>query len=532
MQAIEKATDARGHSYAAMMERAGQAVADIVRARFFTEAATVEAATVEAGSAEAAGERGLAGRGVLVLAGPGNNGGDGLVCARHLHEAGVPVFVYLWQRQTAPHQDYQGHFGRLVQLGVPAARAEEDAGLAVLRRELLQCRVVVDALLGTGTNRPIAGLLAELLTTVAAARKPVVAVDCTSGLNCDTGALSPHALVPAVTVTFGFPKLGHYQFPGAEAVGELIVADIGIEEEVAADIATFLISPALVRQWLPPRPRLSHKGTFGKVLLAVGSESFPGAAYLSCAAAGRVGAGLVTGAVPRPIYALVAGRLAEPTWQPLPVQPAGELAGCLEPAAGAAVAASLGAGNYTAFVLGCGLGNNRATQGFVAELLRHPLPATVIDADGLNCLAAQEGWANRLPAQCVLTPHPAEMARLCGIEVGEVVAHRWELARAQAAAWRCVVLLKGPYTVVAHPDGRLGVLPMATPALATAGSGDVLAGIIGGLLAQGCEPFAAACVGAWLHGAAGLACEREVGAAGVIASDLLARLPGVMRVRG
>jgi NAD(P)H-hydrate epimerase len=328
-------------------------------------------------------------------------------------------------------------------------------------------------------------------------------------------------------VTFGFPKLGHYQFPGAETVGELIVADIGIEQEVAADVATFLIVPELVRQWLPPRPRVSHKGTFGKVLLAVGSEPFPGAAYLSCAAAGRAGAGLVTGAVPRTIYPLVAGRLAEPTWQPLPVQPAGELAGAVEPAAGAAVAAT--AESYTALVLGCGLGNNAATREFVAELLRHPLPPTLIDADGLNCLAAQEGWEDRLPSQCVLTPHPAEMARLCRMQAGEVVARRWELARAKAAAWGCVVLLKGPFTVVAHPHGRLGVLPIATPALATAGSGDVLAGIIGGLLAQGLAPFAAACAGAWLHGAAGLACEREIGAAGVVASDLLARVAGGMR---
>jgi NAD(P)H-hydrate epimerase len=231
----------------------------------------------------------------------------------------------------------------------------------------------------------------------------------------------------------------------------------------------------------------------------------------------------------------VAGRLAEPTWLPLPVQPdnqpprqaSDDLTGWLEPSAGSTVAASVA--DYTAFVLGCGMGNNKATRRFVDQLLQHPLPPTVIDADGLNCMAALEGWPAHLPAKCVLTPHPAEMARLCRIEVGKVVARRWALARQKAAEWRCVVLLKGPYTVVAHPDGWLGVLPIATPALATAGSGDVLAGTLGGMLAQGLEPLAAACVGAWLHGTAGLACEREIGPAGVVASDLLARLPLVLR---
>lgn len=509
MQAIEKASDVAGHTYAAMMELAGRAVATAILARYGRQT-------------------------TLVLVGPGNNGGDGLVCARYLREAGAPVYVYLWKRRIDPEHDYEHHFARLQELGAASAQAEQDPDLDTLSAWLAQSSIVVDALLGTGANRPIEGLLAEVLDTVAAqreARHAVVAVDCTSGLDCDTGALSLHALVPDVTVTFAYAKLGHYQFPGAGAVGELEVVDIGISDAAVSgagvDLRTFLITPELVRSWIPKRPRLSHKGTFGKVLLAVGSESFPGAAYLSCAAAGRSGAGLVTGAVPRPIWPLVAGRLAEPTWLPLEVQASDDLAGTLAPSAGAVAAA--GATGYTALVLGCGLGNNKATRRFVDQLMRHALPAAVIDADGLNCMALLQGWASRLPAQCVLTPHPAEMARLCQIEVSEVVAQRWSLARQKAAEWGCVVLLKGPYTVVAHPEGWLGVLPIATPALATAGSGDVLAGVIGGLLAQGLEPLAAACAGSWVHGMAGMLCEQEVGPAGVVASDLLPRLPAVLR---
>ena len=536
MQAIEKAADAGGHSYAAMMTRAGRAVAEAVLARYGTQP-------------------------VLLLAGPGNNGGDGLVCARYLREAGAPVRVYLWQRRTDPDHDYEGHFASLVDLGVTTAQAGDDPNFETLRAWLAQSRVLVDALLGTGTNRPIEGSLADLLRAVMAEQEAhplyVAAMDCASGLNCDTGAIDPLALRPELTVTFGFAKHGHYQFPGAEYVGDLIVADIGIgaqtTDKLRDDLRTFLISADVVQGWLPKRPRLSHKGTFGKVLLAVGSESFPGAAYLSGAAAARAGAGLVTGAVTGPVWPLVAARLAEPTWLPLPVLLDGELAGCVDPQAAALVAET--AARYDALVLGCGLGNNAATREFVERLLpqllpqvpvrgsghedrvgkaqeagaTHDSPAHLIDADGLNCLSALPDWPSRLPARCVLTPHPAEMARLCGMEVAGVVASRWALARERAAAWGCTVLLKGPYTVVAHPDGWLGVLPVATPALATAGSGDVLSGVIGGLLAQGLEPFTAACTGAFLHGQAGLRCEEEIGPAGVIASDLLTQLPAVLR---
>ena len=211
-----------------------------------------------------------------------------------------------------------------------SAQAEQDPELDTLSAWLAQSTVVVDALLGTGANRPIEGLLAEVLDAIAAqrgSRHAIVAVDCASGLDCDTGALSPHALQPDVTVTFGLCQARPLPVSRVRsAVGELEVADIGIAEAAVAsagvDLRTFLITPELVRSWMPKRPRLSHKGTFGKVLLAVGSESFPGAAYLSCAAAGRAGAGLVTGAVPRPIWPLVAGRLAEPTWLPLEVQTA------------------------------------------------------------------------------------------------------------------------------------------------------------------------------------------------------------------
>ena len=579
MQRLEKETDATGQSYAAMMEQAGAALADAIQESFLHSADLS----------------------VLVLAGPGNNGGDGLVCARHLSDAGFPVRVYLWKRKTAPQEDYEGHFAQLVERNVPAHSAEEDADAVQLTAWLDESAVVVDALLGTGANRPIEGALARILQQLAETRAlrlsaagavageggadpprksagpgaasplVVVAVDVPSGLHADSGALDPATVAADMTVTFGCAKSGHFQFPGAAILGELVVADIGVPPELAAGIRTFFLTPEQTAGLLPERSRNSHKGSFGKGMAVVGSVNYPGAAFLSCAAMGRVGAGLVTGAIPQPVWVPVSSALAEPTWILLSHD-----LGVVNEDAVATIEPRLG--DYNALLIGCGLGQENATRGFIQRLLRRnrnqrpsalptgfaapegqssadeppisgmanspfgsirrreqlpaeipPLPPTVIDADGLNNLAELNDWPSLLPADCVLTPHPAEMARLCGLSsVQEVVDNRWALARERAAAWQAVVLLKGPYTVIAHPDGDLAVLPVATPALATAGTGDVLAGVITGLLTQGLSPFHAACLGAWLHGRAGELCEQKIGCAGVIARDLLPFLPAAM----
>ncbi len=564
MRKMEQESDAAGVSYAEMMENAGQAVSDAIAGEFpFADETQV-----------------------LVLAGPGNNGGDGLVCARYLSEGGYNVRVYLWNRRTDSEHDYEDHFAKLMAMGVESGRIDEDPDLVLLEEWLYEADVVVDALLGTGANRPIEGELADLLGRIAlvqeerrAEEEPftIVAVDTPSGLNGDSGEVDPHTLAADITVTFAFAKRGHFLFPGADILGQLIVADIEIDPALAENVTTFALDPHYVAHLLPERSRNSHKGSFGKAMAIVGSVNFTGAAYLTLASMARSGAGLVTGAVPHPVWVPVATALSEPTWILLPHE-----MGVVSEGAVNLVHQKLG--GYDALLLGPGLGQEETTRTFIRHLLSGEnrttrsvlggsfqrmtvkgetdgetesvgeseatatpfgmmrrsnravtsdeipaLPPIVIDADGLNNLAKLDNWPELLPEKVVLTPHPAEMARLCGLDsVSDVTGRAWDLAREKAAAWKAVILLKGPYTVIAHPDGRLAVLPVATPALATAGTGDVLAGAVTGFLAQGLDPFDAACLGAWIHGRAGEFCEDEIGLAGVLAGDLLPYLPAAM----
>jgi NAD(P)H-hydrate epimerase len=510
---------------------------------------------------------GAKGKRVVVLVGPGNNGGDGLVAAHHLWQIGARVTCYLWKRTT----EDDANLRRVKDDRVPIVWAEDDAGFEALDGLLLGADLIVDALLGVGVDRPIGGTLKGLLSTVrrslaeqrtarqlAQARPPcpagsgpvVVAVDCPTGLNCDTGALDPAALRADLTVTFAYPKVGLLRFPGAEAVGNIVVADIGIPPDLASDVSLEMATRQQVRAWLPWRSSAAHKGTFGRTLIVAGSVNYVGAAALAGAGAKRVGAGLVTMGLPTPIQPAVAANLTEATYLLLP-HDLGVIA------SGAVEVLSEVTGDYDALLLGPGLTQEKATVSFVHKFLglermdrtgrigfvsraaiekpdRPELPPLVVDADGLNALAAVDGWWKALPDNTVLTPHPGEMARLVGGQATtkEIQADREAAAGRMAAEWNAVVVLKGAFTVVASPEGRLMVLPFANPALATAGSGDVLAGAIVGLRAQGVDAFEAAVAGAYIHGLAGELARADLGDMGVVAGDLPPRLPlALQRVR-
>ena len=552
MRQLERAANDAGHSYGAMMERAGEATALAVKER------------VAAGAGS-----------ILVLVGPGNNGGDGLVAARYLHRWGHKVAVYIWKRELADDPN----LAHAEELGIPILWAAQDEGGRELGELARACPAVVDALLGTGATGPLRGSLCDLLRIVRqalderaegidlatknqepatslrgildqpsptsqVARPLVVAVDVPSGLNCDTGEIDPLALKADVTVTFAYPKRGHFLFPGAGHVGELLVADIGMDPALAEGLPDQVATPELIGRLLPPRPVEAHKGTFGKALIVAGSANYTGAPCLATGAAYRVGAGLVTLAVAEAIYPIVASKLTEATYLILPHD-----MGALVPEAWRVLAERLE--GYDALLVGPGLGREAATGDFLFTLLSgyrqtpkpqspnpNPrrgvgvgvsLPPIVVDADGLNLLAERERWWEGLPLGSVLTPHSGEMARLVGSGVQAVEADRLGTVRDAAKRWGCTVVLKGAYTLVATPEGQVTVIPFANPALATAGTGDVLAGAIVGLMAQGLPGPQAALCGVYLHALAGELRRKEIGESGMLAGDLLPLLPLAIR---
>lgn len=520
---IEAALDAGGAlRYADMMEAAGRAAA-------------ARAVSVLAGRADAR---------VTVLVGAGNNGGDGLVAARVLaQESQAAVRVYLFAERPADDP----HLRAVRELGVFVAQAEHDRDGRVLRNMAASSEVIIDAVLGIGARLPLRPQIARLLRYVqqglssddqaaagnfsvvqpnlpqpiGRARAYIIAVDCPSGLDCDTGALDPAALHADETVTFIAVKPGLIAFPGAAAVGKLHVATLGISDtcEALQALPSFLVDPQLVREWLPRRAPDGNKGTFGKALVVAGSAAYVGAAGLCALAAYRSGTGLVAVAAPAAVVAALQGRIFEPIWLRLP-----ETDGSLNPLAVDALQADFS--RCDALLIGPGWGRHDATRQFLHDLLkrhdRAAWPPLVIDADGLNLLSAIQDWHKLLPSSTIITPHPGEMARLAGIDTPAVQAERWRCASEKAREWNVVVLLKGAHTLIAEPAGRIAALPFKTDALATAGTGDVLAGLITGLRAQGMDAFEAAVVGAYLHGLAGeRAALRQGSARSVIASDIL-----------
>jgi len=526
MRKIEKEADAQGLSYDAMMENAGRAVAQEIQDRVDVQD-----------------------RRVLVLVGPGNNGGDGLVAARHLHDHGAEVQLYLWKRDPKDDDNF-----RLTQeRDIPYVSADEDAERKWLRDLLSEADVVLDALLGTGVARPIGGALEDILKTIqqsleSDAAPLVVAVDVPTGVDCDSGAVDPATVAANLTVTLALPKKGFYSFPASDYLGELAISDIGIPPSLTDHLELELVDCSLARSLLPQRPRNAHKGTFGKALIVAGSPNYTGAAYLASAAATRVGAGLVTLCLAERLHPILASKLTEVTFLLLPHD-----LGALVPEASGLIEERLP--DCDALLVGPGLGTEESTAQFVRLLLRMhtgsgrrrigfveavsggagdedkqmSMPSLVIDADGLNALAAVPRWWEDLSIQCIVTPHPGEMSRLMDCPIEEVEADRVATARRAAEEWRQTVVLKGAHSVIAAPDGRVSICPYANPGLASAGTGDVLAGSIVGFLAQGLPLYEAATLGVYAHGAAGEMAKAALGNAGTVASDLLPLLPLVLK---
>jgi NAD(P)H-hydrate epimerase len=485
---------------------------------------------------EASGAIGAA-ESAAVFCGPGNNGGDGLAIARHLAVRGWEVKVFL----ASGGKDLSGDAGAQLaicpkmDLSIAELATEDDARTALV--EAAEHGLIVDAMFGTGLARPLSGLFAVLVEGINDLPRPVVAVDLPSGLDANRAApIGPHVRAD-LTVTFAAPKVAHVLPPAATAVGELVVADLGIPPRLIADVAepggrlSLLVGEELAG-WLPPRDAESHKGTYGHALIVAGSPGKAGAAILAARAAVRAGAGLVTAAVPEPILDTVDLGSLESMTLALPMVKKSTTTATAEWVTdgpllvGQSVAAVLkAAGGKAALALGPGLGEGPEVVTFVRQVVMAAELPLVLDADGINAFAGYADSLSLRKTPTVLTPHPGELGRLLGISMRDIQADRLAAVRRAAEVTGAVVVLKGSRTLIAEPGGDVWINPTGNPGMATGGSGDVLTGLTAGLIAQ-CEAYGlevrdAVLLAVYLHGLAGDLAAAEKGENALAAGDLV-----------
>jgi ADP-dependent NAD(P)H-hydrate dehydratase / NAD(P)H-hydrate epimerase len=497
--ALDREMEERGTSVETLMERAGLAVA--------------RAAADVAGGAY--------GRRVVVACGKGNNGGDGLVAARHLAGWGSAVDVFLVDQVTTLREAVTSKLVELQRLGITARPVEASS----IGRALARADVVIDAIFGTGFRGEPEGAHLEAIRSLNEAPAPIVSVDVPSGVEGDTGAVRGAAVSADMTVALGAPKAGDVLLPGAAYVGLLQVADIGFPADLLrADLS--MVEPRDVRAWLPTRPADAHKRSSGVVLVVAGSTGMTGAPRLVARGALRMGAGLVTLAVPEPILRAVQAGSEEPTFMGLPATSDG----VLSEAAWEVLAPELG--RFDAVAIGPGLSGDPEAAALARTLVIESGIPVVVDADAVNAFAARATELAGRSAPGVITPHTGEFARLFGLPSAEVLEDRVGFVRKAADETGGVVLLKGPHTLVARPGGAVSVNPTGGPELATGGSGDVLTGAVAALLARGVDPAHAAAAAAYVHGRAGEIAGSWTGE-GTLAGEIADAIPEAVReIRG
>jgi hydroxyethylthiazole kinase-like uncharacterized protein yjeF len=523
MRAIEEEANANGLSYEHMMDKAGQGVAKEIIVRFPDHKKTI-----------------------LGLVGSGSNGGDTLVALGTLAKQGWQSFAYL----VKPRSEDDALLKWFQHIKGTILSMDQDKNFSALDGWIKDCSIMMDGILGTGIKLPLESEVADLLKFISSLEQlpTIVAVDCPSGVDCTSGEAAPECLHANLTLCMAAVKTGLLKFPANTFVGEMDVIDIGLSKKLVnwTRITNEVVSQEDVRKVLPTRSTDANKGTFGTGMIAAGSINFMGAAYLAGLAAYRAGAGLIKMAVPESLSLALAGDLAEATWLILPDE-----MGVISETASEVFLGNLD--KVDAVLLGSGWGMEETTGRFLENILKNKieksrsrrvgfleteesksaaatrdLPPLIIDADGCKHLSHIQNWAQRLPPKTILTPHPGEMAYLSGKTIAEIQANRFNVALEFAKSWKVILVLKGANTVVVEPSGLMKVIPFATAALAKAGTGDVLAGIITGLRAQGLSAFDAAWAGAWIHGKAGLLAARGLGTnASVLAREVIQTIPQV-----
>jgi NAD(P)H-hydrate epimerase len=461
------------------------------------------------------------GKAVTIFCGKGNNGGDGFVVARLLHRRHALVRVFMLAPLADLTRDAAVMYRRFVRAaGRSAVKPFRSADQ--VRGVLASSDFVIDALLGTGISSGVTGLYREAIDVINQANRPVIAVDIPSGIHADSGAVLGRAVRASMTVTFGLPKLGLVVGSGIDHAGIVRIVDIGIPPAYVDTIESriVLISRKAVMDTLPPRQPSSHKGTFGHAGIIAGSPGKTGAAALAALAALRVGAGLVTVATPSSVNDVLEAKLLEAMTLPLPETKARTLARSSLDRVVAFMQAR------TAVAIGPGLSTHPETVELIQALMKHLDRPTVLDADALNALTGRTALLTECKIPPIITPHPGEMARLeVDATTQTVNADRIGTAQRFSRERGVFVVLKGARTVIARPDGLAAVCPTGNPGMATAGTGDVLTGMVVGLLAQGLSSWDAACTATYVHGFAGDLASQQLGQAGMLARDLIAQIP-------
>jgi NAD(P)H-hydrate epimerase len=465
---------------------------------------------------------------IAIIAGKGNNGGDGLVMARYLLNQGISVRVYLLTDPKGLRGEAETNFNIFHRMKGEVISVPSSKDYIKVKRDLEKFDILVDGIFGTGLDAEVRGYYREVIDHLNTLQRPMVAIDIPSGLDANTGKPLGTAIRASITITFGLPKIGLLIPPGIDYVGEVKVIDIGIPKRLVEEeeIPTYLLEKEEIQRWLSiPRHPNTHKGDYGHLLVIAGSVGKTGAAAMTCQAALRMGAGLVTLAIPKSLNAIMEMKLTEVMTEPLPETPKQTLS---LRALSAIIRLSE---NKKAVIIGPGLGTFKETQSLVLKLIKTLDLPIILDADGLTALATQPKILPTANGSLILTPHPGEMARLIRSTVKEALEDRIGLSRNFSQSQQVHLILKGHPTLIASPKGEVFINPTGNPGMASGGTGDVLTGMIGGLICQGFEILPSLQVSVFLHGMAGDEGVQEVGEKSLIATDVIEKIPALLKRR-
>ena len=463
-------------------------------------------------------------RNILVLCGKGNNGGDGMVVAKHLHNRGYDLRLLLFGRKSDTKDEPLVNLRILEKSGVEVQEIADIRAWHDFLPELGNFEMIVDALIGIGVQGGVRGFLEEVMRDVNNANATRISVDVPSGLSADTNEIPGICIKADATVTFGCPKLPHIFLPAEEKVGEVYIADIGIPEEAveAEGVRLNLVDPEVLAEYMPARKVESHKGDYGHLLVVAGSKGKPGAARMVAEGAFRAGVGLVTVATPESVQPILAPQVMEMMTEPIPETREGTVSSKATPRV---IKLLEGKGVLT---LGPGLTTAAETQSFIRELVAETKVPLILDADGLNAYQGHTETLSGKDRPLILTPHPGEMGRLLGISSEEVQKNRISVCQKFSTEHHCFLVLKGYRTLISDPEGSVWVNPTGNPGMATAGSGDVLTGILSGFVIQGIPILHAILLGVYLHGLSADLCAKKRGELALMARDIIEHLPEAM----